>query len=65
VTTKGTTRSSLWTIKKDYKALGPEVMDSGVQGDFSSVLLVKRRFEWSNGLKGPVEFGKSSKWLQD
>ena len=41
VGTSDTARSSLRTIKKDYRALGAAVRDSGVQVVFSSVLPVK------------------------
>jgi len=47
--TNDTARSSLSSIKKDYRALGVAVWDSGVQVVFSSVLPVKGR--GSNGYR--------------
>jgi len=55
VGTNNTAKSSLRSIKKDYRALGEVVRDSGVQAVFSSTLPAK----WK-GFKGPVESGKST-----
>lgn len=38
--TSHTARSNLRSIRKEYRALGAAVRDSGPQGDFSSILLV-------------------------
>jgi len=42
VGTSDTASSSLRSIKKDHRALGAAVRNSGVQAVFSLVLLVKR-----------------------
>jgi len=41
MSTNSAARSSMRSIKKDYRTLGAVVMDSGVQVVFSSILLVK------------------------
>ena len=52
--TSDTARSSLRSVKKDYRALGAAVRDSGAQVVFSSILPKGR------GLKGPVESDEST-----
>jgi len=49
--TNDTARSSLSSIKKDYRALGVVVRDSGVRLVFSSILPVKGKgFEKASGI---------------
>jgi len=58
--TSDTARSSLRSIKKDYRALGVVVRDSGAQVVFSSILLVKGK-----GLERASQIWQINKWLQD
>ena len=55
VGTSDTARSSLRSIKKDYRALGAAVRDSGVQVFFSSIVLVKGK-----GFERAIESGEST-----
>jgi len=57
--TNDTTRSSLRSIKKDYRALGMAVRDSGAQAVFSSVLPVEGK-----GFECASKIGQINKWLQ-
>lgn len=54
------TRCSLRGIKKDYRALGAAVNDSGVQVAFSSLLPVKGK-----GFERVSPICQVKKWLQD
>jgi len=58
--TKDTARSSLRSMKKDYRALGAVMRDSGAQVVFSSVLPVKGR-----GLERAIHIWQINKWLQN
>ena len=60
VGTSDTARSSLRNIKKDYRALGAVVRDSGAQVVFSSVLLVKGK-----GFERASRIWQINKWLWD
>jgi len=53
-------RSSLRSIKKDYRALGAAVRDSGAQVVFSSTLPVKGK-----GFERASPIWQINKWLQD
>lgn len=52
-------RSSLRSMKRDYRALGAAVRDSGVQVVFSSGLLVKGK-----GIERDIQIFQVNRWLQ-
>ena len=60
VVTSEAARSSLRSIKRDYRALGAAVRDSGAQVVSSSVLLVKGK-----GIERATQIWQINRWLQD